>query len=141
MPYKDPEKAIECRKRWNERNKEHLKEKRIEWKEKNKELLKEKGIEYREKNKEKIKEYQKEYNQTEGAKKSFKINNWKRIGVKSDDYSSLYDYYLNCKNCERCGIDLVEGKGMTNHKHLDHDHKTGLFRNVLCGYCNVNLKE
>jgi len=92
-----------------------------------------------ENNKEKIKEQQKHYKQTEAGKKSSRIINWKKRGVKSDDFNSLYEYYLNCKNCERCGVELVDGKGRTNHKHLDHDHETGKFRNVLCGYCNNNI--
>lgn len=89
--------------------------------------------------KEELNEYQKKYRQTEEGIKIGRITNWKRRGVKSDDYSSLYDKYINCKNCERCNVELIEGKGRTNHKHLDHDHDTGLFRNVLCGYCNSNI--
>ena len=63
--------------------------------------------EYYKNNKEKIKERKKEYNNTEQGKKSHCIGNWKTIGV-------------------------ITG----NNKHLDHNHKTGEFRNILCNSCN-----
>tara|TARA_R110000822_G_scaffold7554_1_gene30961 strand:- start:106 stop:456 length:351 start_codon:yes stop_codon:yes gene_type:complete len=88
--------------------------------------------EYYKNNKEKIKERKKEYNNTEQGKKSHCIGNWKTIGVKNNDFSSLYDYYLNCKICEECGKEDITG----NNKHLDHNHKTGEFRNILCNSCN-----
>ena len=88
---------------------------------------------YCEKNKEKRKEYNKIFSQTEAGKKSHTISKWKNRGVKHDDFSSLYDYYLNCKNCEECGKEDIT----RNNKHLDHDHDTGLFRNVLCLSCNI----
>ena len=90
---------------------------------------------FRQDNKEKIKEYMKEYRKTPAYKKSYCITNWKKSGVicENDDYISLYDRYLNCKNCEECGKEGITGL----NKHLDHDHKTGLFRNVICSSCNV----
>jgi len=148
MPYKDPEKQREYKKEYyQKKNKEYMKEyyeknkEKIleqqkeymkEYREKNKEKIKEQRKEYREKNK----EYYKEYNQTETGKKSCRITNWKKRGIKSDDYNSLYDYYINCKNCELCNVELVEGLD-NNSKCLDHDHESGLFRNVLCRSCNV----
>ena len=68
--------------------------------------------------------------------KTTAIHKWKSRGVISDDYNSLYEYYLNCKNCEECNVELVECK-KSNSRCLDHNHKTGLFRNVLCNSCNV----
>ena len=54
---------------------------------------------------------------------------------------SLYEKYMNTNNCENCDIELVRGAGLSNKKHLDHDHNGGLFRNVLCGNCNIKRKE
>ena len=92
---------------------------------------KQKTKEYYLKNREKILEW----NKTDG-KKSIKISSWKKRGVISDNYSSLYDYYLNCNNCELCNVELIEGNYGNNKKTLDHDHETGLFRYVLCNTCN-----
>jgi hypothetical protein len=89
--------------------------------------------------KEELKAQQKEYNKTEAGKKSNTKRNWKKRGVKWDNFDELYEKYINTENCEKCNIKLINGAGRTNHKHLDHDHETGLFRNVLCGYCNANI--
>ena len=97
--------------------------------------------EYREKNKEKIlekiKEIRKEYNKTEQGKKSYRISNWKSYGVISDDFNSLYKYYLDCDKCEECFINLTTGKISATSKCLDHSHETGEFRNVVCFNCNI----
>jgi hypothetical protein len=100
---------------------------------------------YYEKNKEQIQENKKEQNkehfQTEEGKKSSRINNWKQRRVKSEDYNALYEYYLNCKYCENCGVEFVDGDLGANKKCLDHSHKTGLFRNILCNTCNNRRRE
>ena len=115
---------------------EERKEYNKKYYENNKQKSKEKLKEYYEKNKEKIKEYSK----TEQGLKSGRIKNWKKRGVKSDDYSSLYEHYINCNKCEICSIELREGNYGANKKCLDHDHETGEFRNVLCNSCNLNRR-
>lgn len=57
MPYKDPEKNRECRRRYDERNKEKLALKKKEYARKNKEKIKIQKREYARKNREKIKAY------------------------------------------------------------------------------------
>ena len=71
----------------------------------------------------------------------FTIRKWKQRGLISDDYDALYDYYISVKNCEICCVELTSGEKCKTRRAMDHDHKTGLFRNVLCDGCNLNLKE
>jgi hypothetical protein len=134
-------------KEYHEKNKEKIKEQKKEYHEKNKEKKKEyyeknkeKKKEYYEKNKEKIKEYNKEYRQTEQGIKNGRINKWKCLGVKCDDFNNLYEHYINTDKCEECNINLIEGNYGSNKRVLDHDHVTGLFRNVLCHNCNIQRK-
>jgi len=88
----------------------------------------------REKNKEKHKEYQKNYRKSKKGKRSHKISEWKYQGLISDDYDSIYDRYINTHECDCCKKPITEGKA---GRVMDHDHKTGKFRNVLCHNCNI----
>ena len=64
-------------------------------------------------------------------------NQYKILDFDNDNYKNLYDKYLNATNCDKCGCDFgVQGDGTGTFKCLDHDHKTGLFRNFLCNTCN-----
>ena len=60
------------------------------------------------------------------------IKNWKRIGLIYDDYDDLYEVYIKTMNCGHCNKEFKS----THHRQMDHDHTTGLFRNVVCASCN-----
>jgi hypothetical protein len=98
------------------------------------------------KNIEKIKQWRldnnekvKEYNQSGNGKKSMKIGDWKHKGIITDDYQFLYEWYMDIDNCLNCGVHLINGTGISNHKHLDHDHLTGQPCIVVCGHCNLHI--
>ena len=68
---------------------------------------------------------------------SIKINDWKRQGLICDNYNAIYEKVMNTTNCEECNVLLTEDKKNTSTTRcMDHDHTTGLFRNVLCCSCN-----
>ena len=137
--YKWKEKASERKKeKYANLSKEELQKHKDKCKERTDRTFEERK-QFRQDNKEKINEYNKEYRKTPSYKKSYCITNWKKNGVicENDDYSSLYDRYLNCENCEECGVELQTGNAVKNKRCLDHDHKTGLFRNIICNSCNV----
>lgn len=79
----------------------------------------------------------KKYRESEAGKKSARISNWKKMGLKSDDYDMVYNDWKSTTHCEECGVELIEGNKGENKKVLDHDHNTGLFRNVICHRCNT----
>jgi len=108
---------------------------------KNKEKNKERKRESYNKNKEKVTQRHKAYDQTEQGKKMNRIRRWKHAGVICENFDDLYDYVINCKDCENCGIELTVDKQSTaTTRCLDHCHETGEFRDVLCHSCNVKRK-
>jgi len=135
-------------KKYYEKNKEKILKQRKERYEKNKEEILERQQKYNQtengkktqqkyKQSEKGKESDKRYAQTEKGKKASRIKKWKQMKVNCDDWDALYEYYINCWECENCGVELIEGNYGNNKRCLDHCHITGLFRNVLCHSCNL----
>jgi hypothetical protein len=73
------------------------------------------------------------YQKTPKGKKVYKISHWKGRGIICDDWDDFYDNrWITNKNCECCGKEYINQK----QKHLDHCHKTGKLRNILCQNCN-----
>jgi hypothetical protein len=83
------------------------------------------------------KQYMKDFRGSDAGKKSARISCWKQWGVINDDYEALYTKWKTTTHCEECNVELAEGNKVKNKKVLDHDHKTGLFRNILCNSCNT----
>jgi hypothetical protein len=74
----------------------------------------------------------KAYLKTPSGKKVNTCSSWKSQGLITDNIDEVYERYINSKNCECCGNEYKQYKD----KHMDHNHKTGAFRNILCRRCN-----
>jgi len=66
------------------------------------------------------------------------IRNWKSRGVISDDFDKLYEEHMSINSCPLCNIEF--NKDIRNqHRCLDHDHETGLYRQTICNKCNIGF--
>lgn len=86
--------------------------------------------------------YLHEYRNTYEGLKKYIIDKWKRYGLIETDqytYEELFDAWLWCPECENCGVELAPARAPrhSNSRCMDHCHKTGIFRNILCNACNV----
>jgi len=70
--------------------------------------------------------------------KSNLIRRWKNIGVISDDFDKLYEEHMKINNCQLCNIDFNSEERM-KWRCLDHDHRTGLYRQTICNKCNIGF--
>jgi hypothetical protein len=133
------------KKEYNKNNKEKVKQLRKVTSRRDYEKHKERKIkyqkEYYKKNKETIDSYKKVYGQTyEGKKRSTK-NSWRRYGLNMENFDEIYERYLKTTNCDNCNILLTQSRFATSTTRcMDHDHTTGIFRNILCQACNVKRK-
>tara|TARA_R110000796_G_C14286759_1_gene403446 strand:+ start:81 stop:536 length:456 start_codon:yes stop_codon:yes gene_type:complete len=130
----EKEKQKQYSKEYYQKNKEKAKQDGIEYRKNNKEKLRLRSIEYRKQNSEKIKKSKAEYLKTEKGKKVKTISSWKNRGLVEEDYDPIYERYINTHNCDCCRTSIGEGKAS---RCMDHNHKTGKFRNVLCHNCNI----
>jgi hypothetical protein len=70
--------------------------------------------------------------------KNSSINNWKKSGVICDDFDKLYYHHMSINNCRLCKIEF--NSDIRNQwRCLDHDHKTGLYRQTICHKCNFQF--
>jgi hypothetical protein len=83
------------------------------------------------------------WRQTENGLKSGRERNWSGAGIKNADGSAfrLHDYeVLLAQQNFKCAIcDSDNPKRKHQSWLVDHDHKTGIARWVLCMHCNMML--
>jgi len=129
--YKDKSRAdglcnicIECRKEYVEKNKEKFNKQHQEYCRKNYIVLKKKHDNYMKKYKNKFKRIRREYN----LKRSFNMT------------LAEFDFLLKKQNnkCAICGkLESANSNiGKIRPLSVDHDHKTGKVRGLLCNKCN-----
>ncbi len=119
-------------KQWRAENRDKKITQTREWYQNNKEHAIELVRSYRIENKEKIKKLAQEYKPRRKAL-------WLlRYGLTVDEYDAQVVQQGNC--CAICGKQPKPGKVLV----VDHDHKSGKFRGLLCMNCNSgigNLKD
>ena len=76
--------------------------------------------------------YNKKYYESESGHRVAIIAGWKRSGLIHDNYNDLYNIYINTHDCMVCDTPFKSRRD----RHLDHDHTTNLYRNILCQSCN-----
>ena len=130
MPFKD-----------KERQKEYQKCYMKEYQLKNKDKLKEYKKEYHLKNKDKLKKYFEDNIEKESCRR--RKQNWKKNGLvdsDNDNYEKIHQRYIDTTNCDLCNVVLTTDNKITS-KNMEHDHETGLFRNVVCRKCNLKIRD
>ena len=60
---------------------------------------------------------------------------WTYYRLREDDYRKILDKQKGC--CAICEKSLINPKYSNNDCHVDHCHKTGIVRGLLCGNCNA----
>jgi len=72
--------------------------------------------------------------------KQQRISSWKSQGMVdqfNDNCETIHNRYMNTTNCDKCNI--LFNSNTRTRKCMEHDHKTGLFRNIVCTRCNVRI--
>ena len=64
---------------------------------------------------------------------------WKKRGLifTNEEFDTIYNKYILCSNCELCGKKFLK----SNDRQMEHNHKTGEFRNIVCNKCNNNKHD
>jgi hypothetical protein len=64
-------------------------------------------------------------------------NHWKKSGLNMENFEVIYDRYIYSTECDWCAINFKSRRD----RCMDHCHKTGKFRGVLCNHCNYNAND
>ena len=123
------EKENEYNRQYNAEHKEEIKEKKKQYHAKRIEEDKEYGKQYRAKNKERIMQYNNTHKE-EGKKYNLK----RKYNITQEQYDELYNKQNGC--CAICKKHQSELKKILG---VDHNHKTGKIRGLLCDNCNKGL--
>jgi len=110
--------SAERHRRWSERNQEHLRRYQKAW---------------RAKNRERVRAYSRKhykYDPVKAREKQLRRN----FGITLAKYESMR--LAQRDTCALCSAAKPGGRGGW---HVDHDHKTGKVRQLLCQNCNIGL--
>ena len=117
MPYKDKNDEKKRSRQYYEKNKKWIHKRQKLYRKQNGKKINEYGKKYRFKNKDKCKEYE-----------------IKQYGLTIEDYNDLFNKQNGC-----CVICNKHQSQLKRKLFVDHDHKTGKIRGLLCYRCNSVL--
>lgn len=66
-----------------------------------------------------------------------RTNNLKKYGITPAQYDAMLDAQDGV--CAICGRPPKGGRTSSASLHVDHDHKTGIVRGLLCNACNLGV--
>ena len=76
-----------------------------------------------------------EYDYTKDKKSKMKHHWTKKKGLRLSDFERTWDKYVNTSHCELCNISLKKVR-----KNMDHCHRSGYMRFIVCQRCNGFLR-
>ena len=80
-------------------------------------------------------EYLRKYRQ-EHRRRIYLVESQRRYGITPEDYEAIWD--LQKGACATCYL-VFDWSHKQTALHIDHDHKTGMLRGLLCNKCNTVL--
>ncbi len=107
------------------------------WYLKNKDKVKDQTAKWQKDNNKKCRGYAKKYREKYPEKTKMATTKYRlrtQYGMTIDDYNKMFEEQNGC--CFLCGRHQSE---LTSALHVDHDHKTGRVRKLLCKLCNVRV--
>jgi hypothetical protein len=93
--------------------------------------LRERVKRWRAENPEYLRNYRKE-----NRRRIYLVESLRKYGITQDQYEAIWD--LQAGSCAICTQPFDWSEKQTK-PHIDHDHKTGLVRGLLCNRCNTVL--
>lgn len=131
MPFDKKAYMKEYHKSYREKNKDRIDELRKKWTKENPDRVKKSSKRWADANKEKISSY----NKLKYDPDKQRVRKYKRLyGITIDEYNAMFE-----KQEGRCAIcqstDTAKGEFLC----VDHDHKTGKVRGLLCHDCNTGI--
>ena len=76
-----------------------------------------------------------EYKYNNDKKSKMKYHWIKKKGLRLSDFERTWDKYVNTSHCELCNISLKKVR-----KNMDHCHRSGYMRFIVCQRCNGFLR-
>lgn len=143
------ERRRQAKARYREKNRAILNEKNRLYRKNNPDIVKETNKNWEANNKDKVRAKSKRYADSHKPEIAKRWDNWyannklrvrenklKRVyGLKNEDYDKMLQEQNNC--CKICGVKDADTK--KGYLVVDHCHKTGKIRSLLCNNCNTGI--